>query len=400
MTVRAVVLGLLAGAVAAVAAGAQSLDRTDFRYVRNLDAPAGLVSFEPDGPLFAHAKRELVDLRILDAGGRQVPWRPMPTEAPTPPSEVRVLNRGTRSGRAVALVDLGPRPGIHDRLELDVPQEGFVGRVRVSGSDDRRRFTRLSTTAIYDITGAERARSTTVVYPPSDFRYLQLTATGIDEIAGAAVSAPAARPDLEERPLQTLSVGQAGTRTLVTADLGFRQVPVDELRVSAATSLYDRPVLIEGSNDRVRWTALAQARIFRFPDSVETSIGIEAHHRFLRLTIENADDAPLEAIELTALARPRTILVSDGHTPPFRVFYGNPRLSAPRYDFAEAPAETLDVEAAERASLGAERLNELYEPPEDERSFFARHPEAVEAALAVAAVVLLAGAFLALRRRA
>lgn len=399
MTARAVAVVVLAATLAA-SAGAQSLDRTDFRYVRTLAAPAGLASFEPDGLLFAHAKLELADLRILDAEGRQVPWRPAPAEPPPPPRDVRVLNRGTRAGKAVALLDLGRAPGVHDRLELAIPETAFVGRVQVSGSDDRRTFTRLSTTVVYDIAGARRARSTTVVYPPSDFRYLQLVASGIEEIAGAAVSAPTARPDLEERRVRSVVVEQQETRTVVTADLDFRRIPVDELRVSAATPLYDRPVLIEGSNNGAGWMVLAQARIFRFPDSVETSIAIAGRHKFLRLTIENADDAPLEAIRITALAQPRTILAAPGYAPPYRVFYGNPRLRAPRYDFAEAPAESLELDTAERATLGAELLNDLYEPPEDERSFFARHPEAVQATLAVTAVVLLVGAFLALRRRA
>ena len=73
-----------------------------------------------------------------------------------------------------------------------MPGTGFVGRVEVSGSDDRRTFTLLSTSVIYDIAGAAlHARSTTVVFPPSDFRYLFLRARGIPRIDGAtALSAP------------------------------------------------------------------------------------------------------------------------------------------------------------------------------------------------------------------
>src|SRR5206468_1719485 len=92
-------------------------------------------------------------------------------------------------GKAVALLDLGPERRTRDRVELDVPQHGFVARVEVSGSDDRRTFTTLSTSVIYDIAGAtSHARNTTVVFPPSDFRYLFLRATGISRIAGATVS--------------------------------------------------------------------------------------------------------------------------------------------------------------------------------------------------------------------
>ena len=36
----------------------------------------GLSAFEPDGPMYEHAAVGFADLRVLDARGRQVPWRP------------------------------------------------------------------------------------------------------------------------------------------------------------------------------------------------------------------------------------------------------------------------------------------------------------------------------------
>ena len=66
----------------------------------------------------------------------------------------RVLDAGRRGARTVALLDFGPERRVRDRIELDVPGTGFVSRVEVSGSDDRRTFTLLSTSVIYDIAGA------------------------------------------------------------------------------------------------------------------------------------------------------------------------------------------------------------------------------------------------------
>ena len=73
-----------------------------------------------------------------------------------------------------------------------MPREPFVGRAEVHGSHDRRTFTRLSSTAIYDVRGATRAVSATVVFPPSDFRYYRVRATGVSEIRGATAEAVAA----------------------------------------------------------------------------------------------------------------------------------------------------------------------------------------------------------------
>lgn len=389
----------LAAVVAAPAAFAQSLDESDFRYVRPLQAPPGLAAFEPDGVLFAHTRRELADLRILDSAGAQVPWRTRPVQGSTrPPLPVLVLNSGTQGGAAVALLDLGPNAGVHDQVTLDIPEQDFVGKVEVSGSDRRRgAFTRLSTTVIYDISGAPPARSTTAVYPPSDFRYLSLRATGVGEIAGASVIAsPGPQPELLERPVRSTEVRSGRRLTIVTVDLGFRNVPVDEIRVLSSTRLYDRPVQVEASNTGERFVLNAQGRVFRFQESVDATIPVEVRHRYLRLTIENGDDAPLEGLRVEALARPRTVLVSEGFEPPYRLVYGNPRLGAPEYDFAQAP---IDPDSAANATLGREALNPDWEAPEDTRSFTARHPQVMKAALALAAAVLLFGAFLALRRR-
>jgi hypothetical protein len=393
---------LLVAALLAPLAAAQSVDQTAFRYVRDLDAPEGLVTFEPDGPLVAHAKADLADLRILDSAEQQVPWRmaPAPDDS-TSPLPVLFLNRGTRGERAVALLDLGANPGIHDRLVLEIPDTDFVGRVAVRGSAKRQGpFTFLSTTVIYDIAGAPPARSTTAVYRPSDFRFLTLSATGVSAIDGATVfGGRTASPELLERPLRDLSASSQGRTTVATADLGFRNMPVDELRIRAATKLYDRPVRVEGSNSRETWAVVAEGRVYRFPGSAETTIPLQSRNRFLRLTIENGDDPPLEDLRVEALARPRTVLVAEGYRPPYRLLYGSSRIRPPQYDFAQAPLDRRDLASAAAASFGREGLNPAWEPPEDTRSFFARHPAVITAVLALAAVVLFFGAFLALRRR-
>ena len=394
-------------AALALPAAAGALDESGFRYVRELRAEErGLAMFEPDGPLFAHARPGLADLRILDARGQQVPWRPLPTASSTGGETVRVLNRGRRGRYAVALLDLGRSRRVHDRVVVRVPARDFVARVEVLGSDDREAFTRLGATTIYDVRGARRARSTAVEFPPSDFRYLELRAAGIPAILGATVSSRATRPRLVDRRLR-LRVSQRGARTVATADLGFRRLPVDELDITARTPRYLRPVEIAGSNDGRTYVPLAAARIARFPGSSQAPIAVGAEHRYLRISIDNGDDRPLAGLRVAARARSRAVLVAAA-PPPLRLLYGNPRQAAPEYDFARLPASALGVSAGRRvthtrvsrATLGRERLNPRFEPPDDTRSFAARHPSVVQGALAFAAVVLAAAAFLALRRRA
>jgi len=401
--VRRLALALLAGLTFASAAWA--LETTGFRYERPLSAPGDKpISFAPDGPMYGHAQIGFSDLRIIDGAGQQVPWRTLPRPKAPSPVDVRVINAGRQGNAAVALLDLGPRRKLRDRLELGIPDTGFVGRVRVSGTDDRRTFTHLSTSVVYDIAGAEgRARSTVVTFPPSDFRYLQLKARGVSRIDGATVSGRGPRPT-ELAVVTNPRVESTGRATLILVDLEYPKVPVDEIRVSAETPQYDRPTTVVGSNDAKIWVPLASARVYRLPgSSVDsrapgTSIRIDGRHRYLRLTIENGDDTPLEGIDVAMLAFPRRLLAEGGHSRPLRVFYGDPSAREPVYDFARLPIPKSTAFAS--GALGPERANELFEPPPDTRSFTARHSNLVTVALVIAAVAAAAAGALALRRRA
>jgi hypothetical protein len=311
-----------------------------------------------------------------------------------------VLNSGRQGHSAVALLDLGVRSGIRDRVALEVPDREFVGRAVVLGADDRHGpFTRLSATGIYDARGARPARSTVAVFPPSDFRYLLVRASGVSRIFGASVSGARERPRLLRRTARSVSLHQAGTQTIVTLDLGFRNVRVDELRIAAKTARYERPVEISGSNYGQRFVPLGAARIFRFPGSASAPISIRAHHRYLRIEVDNGDDAPLRGIEVSAWSRSRALLLEGGHPPPYTAYYGGSRLDAPNYDFARLPAGAVGIERAVHGRFGSQRENPAYEPPPDTRSFTARNPELVTGALALAALALGAVGLLALRKR-
>lgn len=388
----------LAAAVLAPFAAGAGVDTSSFRYVREVTAthPEAVVVY-PDGPMFAHAADGFPDLRVVDARGRQVPWRPLPERSSASGSlRATVLNSGRRGRFALALLDLGPRRRVLDRVELDVAGGDFVGRVVVSGADRRGGpFTRLSATEIYDVGGAQHARSTTVIVPPTDFRYLQLRATGVSRIDGATVSAAPQRAPLVRRGF-TLRRSERGRETLLALDFGYRDVPVDELDVEARTRRYDRPLVVEASNDGTRFFVLARARAFRFPGSHSPPVVVGAARRFLRVRIDNGDDEPLRGIEIRARGQADALVLEDGHQLPYRLLYGSGRVAAPRYDFATIPFDSPTVPG----TLGRERLNAAFERAPDTRGFFRRHGWAVDAALALAAVVVALGGVLALRRTA
>jgi hypothetical protein len=252
---------------------------------------------------------------------------------------------------------------------------------------------------IYDVRNAAvPARSTTVVFPPSDFRYLYLRATGVSRIDGATVAAAPKAAERIERPGTLRRVSANPTRLVL--DLGYRDVPVDELLVTAATRRYDRDATVAGSNDGRTWVDLARTRVFKLSRSVSSPIEVSARHRYLRVTIFNGDDEPLRGVDVRAFARSRALLVEGGHQGPLRLLYGDPQASAPSYDFARLPVTELGLARARAGRLGREAANPSFEPRPDTRSFTAKHPAVITAALVLAGAVVAVGGFLALRRRA
>ncbi len=392
---------LLALLAVLVAVGAGDVDESDFHYTRPLQAVAGSpVTVEPDARMYGHARIGFPDLRILDANGLQVPWRPEPKPAALASTPVALIARGRREGAVSVVLDRGAARPVIDRVELEIPDRTFTGRVVVLGSNTGAEgsYARLSSTPIYSVRGAVSARSTTAVFPPTDYRYLLVQARGVSDITGASVARNPEQPPLESVS-STSRTSQEEGPTVVVLDLGFRKVPVDGVHVGSSTPSYVRPVRVEGSNDGRTFVPLADGQVARFPGVDLSKVDVDAHHRFLRVTIENGDDRPLAHLNVDAEATPRRLLLAGGYAPPFRLLYGGPGVTAPTYDFARLPAPATGFEDAVEGKLGAEAVNASFAPPTTSGTFFERNDGLIEALLVVAALVVAAGGVLALRRR-
>lgn len=385
-------------AAASVAAGVQ---QGDFRYTRALpdQVAGGTVGFEPDGLLLAHTRPEFADLRVVDAAGAQVPWRFVPDDRVQFGLPGTVLNSGRQGDVAVALVDVGPGKRVYQRVELGIEGGNFVGRVTALGADARGGpFTRLSTTTVYDVAGAERARSTTIVLPPTDHRFLQLRATGVRRITDATVLGEFERPDLVRRRHAVLSgAREQGRATVSTLDFGVRGTPVTSLELrTLEQATYDRPVTVDGSNDRKTFTRLANGRMTRAPGLLSSPIELDSRYRYLRVTIENGDDPPLPPVRTETFGPSFALMVEGGHQRPLRLLYGA-NVVAPSYEFARLPVDR-PVAVLPPAQLPPERLNPEFELPGE--SFAERNRWLVQVALALAALAVAGAGLLAFRRRA
>jgi hypothetical protein len=99
----------------------------------------------------------------------------------------------------------------------------------------------------------------------------------------------------------------------VVVDLGYRNIPVDELRISSSTPRYARSFTV-----RVRGDVVAAGELVRVGRTKTTIVPLAVRTRFLTVEIDNGDDPPLRGIRVDVLAQPRTLLVESGHPAPLR----------------------------------------------------------------------------------
>ena len=110
---------MIALAALVVAATAPALPVDHLRYVRTLrPTAAGPVELVPDGSLYAHAREDFSDVRIADARGRSVPWRPTPQPALTSTQPTATSNAAAcftaaegRASAAASPATFSRRPG-------------------------------------------------------------------------------------------------------------------------------------------------------------------------------------------------------------------------------------------------------------------------------------------------
>jgi len=105
------------------------------------------------------------------------------------------------------------------------------------------------------------------------------------------------------------------------------------------------------------------------------------------VTIENGDDPPLRLGSVRLEMLERSLCFEAETNGNYSLFYGDPSLESPRYDYA-----TLFVPRAGALQItaGAEELNPAYQPRPDTRPFTEKHPALLWVALGV--VIALLGA--------
>jgi hypothetical protein len=149
--------------------------------------------------VFAAARLDLADLRLVDNRGEEVPYqlRIMRGESSEVTVEARRFNESLVEGKIFEVaLDLGESPREHNELEIATDGEAFRRRVQLEGSDDGKTWRFLAERHLVrypnDRVSSQPLDNRRVPYPLSRFRYLRMRIHPDPLVDGPRASTPAA----------------------------------------------------------------------------------------------------------------------------------------------------------------------------------------------------------------
>lgn len=334
---------------------------------------------------FDGARRDLADVRLFDALDREVPYA-LQERSPRDSSDLVAAEpfnrtRGPDASSQLSL-DLDESRFDHNELEIELEGQNFRRRVRIEGSDDAVTWSRLVEQDVLRFElERERLVAQTVRYGPSRHRYLRLTIWPDPQVdlQPVEIGSVVARRRIEvPRELVRHDVAfdarqpvraSGGPGSSWTLDLGGRDVPCSRLYLEMSDLELARDWTLEAAGpaeggEPFRRIASGTWRR-RAGEPIEPMVATfdEVRAARMRLVVTDHRNPPLHIHRISAEAAARVVVFPAQELPagPVRLYHGNPRAEAPRYDFARNLPPTLEP-LPHRLELGPRELNPLFQP--------------------------------------
>jgi hypothetical protein len=383
----------------------------------------GMVALPLDEAIYDRMLNPPHDLRLVNKNGALAPHviQCGRTAAATAvvARPVRIINRTYEPKRFSRVVlDFGEK-AVKNRLKVDLSGENYRRRVAIEGGDDGTAWETIAeNNFLFDIhVPGQSQRVDRLAFPENNFRYLRLTVENMAdeperiEINGANAfyDEPAGEPQLTRVEVvgRNIEQDQKTNATLIALDLGFRNLPLQTVALNVGTSRFERAYAIEGRNTKSHkiyrraeeawraeevetpWSSVSLGNFYRREDQgkiLEKTEAVIPHaaYRYLRITIQNRDDSPLDIRDVAVKRRTCALLFDAPSGAQYTLYGGNSAAGAPAYDFARL-VPGMDIATLPQFTHGAV---EILKPEEPKVPWSERYGYLITAGV-IAAVVLM-----------
>ncbi|MFL6446037.1 MAG: DUF3999 family protein [Candidatus Sulfotelmatobacter sp.] len=348
-----------------------------------------------DEELWNHSRPDLADLRLYDEG-TAVQYALSEQRAGVSSEEAasRILNLGTVAGHTEFDVDVEGIPE-YDRVRLRLDAHDFVATASVAAGNalGKTAEVKLPNSTLYDFSKEQLGSNSEIKLPTSSFRYLHLKlSAGIlpQQVKAATIF------NRREQQASWTKVGSCAAPqarqhlTVMTCTLPPK-VPLSriEFKIPSEQVNFRRNVSIEdAAGSQVSSGEISRVRVSRGGTLVtheDLAVNLSGRYGQITINIDNADNPPLTLSSVQPLTLERRIYFDPAGRSGLRLYYGDPGLAAPIYDYARF----LHVAAsAAHAQLGPGMHNAEYTGRPDERPWSERHGAVLWSAM-IAAVLIL-----------
>ncbi len=332
--------------IAASVNGAVAPNEWQFRQTINVPV-AGLIRVNLPAETLNAARPDLADLRVIDAGGHEIPYaleqpKPRP-ETSARPKEFRPelafkqtilhITTGTDAALAGVTLDLPPGPRFTKAARVEGSQDEITWRVLTDGAPIFR--------------SDNAAGRTRVSFPEGALLFLRII---IDDsrsepvpVTGAELILSGAQAPTEPIALRVKSREENAGVTRIELDLGAANLHVASLGIATPEGLFTRHLTVATpalAGDKLQEQPVATAVLYRLETNraitarLEIPIENPIAGRELILFIENGVDAPLALNSITGTRRITRLIFSAPGSGSYTLLSGNERAIAPRYEVA------------------------------------------------------------------
>lgn len=353
--------------------------------------------FIVDEELWNHSRSDLADLRLYD-GDNPVQYALSEQRAgiSSEEAEAKILNLGSVSGHTEFDLDAASIPE-YDRIRLRIDAHDFVATAALSGGNapGKARDVQLTPSTLYDFSKEQLGSNSQLKLPPSSFRYLHvMLSPGIrpDQVKGATIY------NLREQQAAWTKVGTCGTPrqsrhlTVISCALPPK-VPLNRVvfQIPVQTVNFRRTVMIEDpAGMQVSSGEITRVRVNRAGTQVTNealAVNLSGNYSQITINIDNADNPPLPITSAQPLTLERRVYFDPSGKAALHLYYGDPTLSPPVYDYARF--FHFDPSPAS-AELGPGVHNAEYTGRPDDRPWSERHKAVLWSAMILAVLILTA----------
>jgi len=402
-------------------------DQHFLRYQRAVSSPSGpgQTCAVIDPSIFPHAAPSLKDLRLYQGpnDSHDVPYAITLSEPQQPDSDTaQIRNLGLRGNNIVFDLEMPNRP--YTDVTLNLAGQDFIATATVSGTRDPNysNQTSLGDFTLFDLTTQHLSRSTTLHLQETILPYLHIE-LAVSPAPGAGpftaspqmlqqmvlgVTVPPSREaqSLYTTAAQTTTITQRGHQSIATFNLPQR-IPIERVSVdipatykanfSRDVRIFDHPLnppdtpetsaISDTSDIPVPASENLAGTIFRVhliqsgreirqqQLTVPATLGSNMQSAAtVEVAIDNGNDTPIPFAAIRLEMRQRKLCFDAPTAEPLTLFYGDPSLTVPQYDYARLFSPSAEIHTAQ---LGPEQLNPAYRDRPDQRPLTERRPHLI-----------------------